>query len=225
MKQKTSTSKPIKKLRINLINLDKKEIPERSNFSLIKDAYCEMLKKYAPYVTTAATLTFKASDMIVINKRNKSKKYDLNDLPESSDLPEFRFRAYLDDYKITSSLTYFTSRMNHYCFGKASTRVKTRDESRLLILFFIEGDGIRKHKHVHVAIGNIPDKYVHCIEHIIKKAWSECDFSNSQQDVRPAYNAQGWLNYELKEVGYGNTDVFNVVHSCIPRSIENSVCT
>ena len=199
-------------------------LQEKSNATLYKEGYYEMMKKkFAPFVTTAATLTLKTSDMIVINKQEKNKNSDSRDLSENSDLPEIRFRAYLDNEKLNSSLRYFTKRMNLYCFRRIRNYEKRNDDEKLLILFFVEGDGIRKHKHVHLAIGNVPEKHLNNISYLIRDAWSECDFSNSEIDVKPTYNTQGWLNYEVKEVEYGNTDVFNVVQSCIPRFIQDNV--
>jgi len=57
-----------------------------------------------------------------------------------------------------------------------------------------------KHKHVHLALGNIPNDCIENIDEIICSIWNECDFSNNQKDVKPTYDPQGWLNYEVKDV-------------------------
>lgn len=200
-------------------------LQEKSNATLYKEGYYEMMKKYSRFVTTAATLTFKTSDWIEPNKSKNKRNIEFSskESMKNIDLPQIRFQAFLNEEIINSSLRYFTTKMNRYCFGRIRNYAKRNDDNKLLILFFVEGDGIRKHKHVHLAMGNIPDQHLMNIRCLIRKAWSECDLSNYEMDVRPTYNTQGWLNYEVKEVEYGNTDVFNVVQSCIPRFIQDSV--
>ena len=219
-------------------------LQEKSNATLYKESYEEMMKKYAPFVTTAATLTFKTSDIIDLKRKRKKMKRQVfknlkikNTLEERLKLketkekekntrPRFKFRSRLNDDKIRSSINYFTKRINSYCFGNKTKHKNKRDEYKLLILFFVEGDGLWVHKHIHLAIGNVPEELREDFEQVISGIWKECDFSNTQKDVRPTYDAQGWLNYDVKEVETKkNTDVFQVVESCIPRSIENRVCT
>lgn len=207
-------------------------LQEKSNATLYKEGYYEMMKKYAPFVTTAATLTLKTSDLIDLKRRKKKmkrsidKKLKLKTTKVKDTQSMYKFRCRLNEDKIRSSIRYFQTRINHYCFGNKTKHKNKKDDAKLLILFFVEGDGLMVHKHIHLAIGNVPEELREDIELIISGIWKECDFSNIQKDVRPTYDAQGWLNYDVKEVETKkNTDVFHVVESCIPRSIENCVCT
>ena len=219
-------------------------LQEKSNATLYKEGYYKMMKTYAPFVTTAATLTLKTSDTIDLKRKRKKMKRQLfknlkinntleerlklkkNKEKEKNTRPMYKFRCRLNEDKIRSSIRYFTKRINHYCFGNKTKHKNSKDEAKLLILFFVEGDGLMVHKHIHLAIGNVPEELREDIEQVISGIWKECDFSNIQKDVRPTYDAQGWLNYDVKEVETKkNTDVFQVVESCIPRSIENRVCT
>jgi hypothetical protein len=211
MHKQYSLTYSINDLRSKINETIVKEESEKSTRRKLRDGYDEFLKPYANFITTAVTLTLKTRTKITLTDKSN---------PESQ---KHSFWVSLDDDKLCSSMRYLTARLNHYCFGNLTRHKNKRDDAKLLLLFFVEGDGIYKRKHFHLAIGNIPGKHQPDIEKIIKVAWQECDFANRKNDVRSTHNAFGWLHYETKEVEYGNPDVFNVVHSCIPRFIKEIV--
>jgi hypothetical protein len=180
----------------------------------MRDGYEQLLKPYAPYVTTAVTLTVK-------------KRATIRTLPKTH--PDYKkryHRVWLGEDQLTSTMRRLTARLNHYCFGNSGKHKNKQHKNKLLLLFFVEGDGIIKRKHFHLALGNIPEKHKANIKHIIKLAWQECDFANRKNEVKDTYDSFGWLQYDVKEVEETrNSDVFAVVHSCIPRFIEETVCT
>ena len=191
-----------------------REESEKSHDRKLRDGYEKLLYPYAPYVTTAVTLTIKKTAILhTVEKTHPDYKKRFH-------------RVWLGEDELTSTMRYLTARLNHYCFGNAAKHKNKRDKNKLLLLFFVEGDGIYKRKHFHLAVGNIPEKHKSNIRHIIKLAWQECDFANREIEVEDTYDSFGWLKYDVKEVEEArNADVFNVVHSCIPRFIEEIVCT
>jgi len=211
MEKQQSPTPSLQEIRKRVTESVVKEESEKSPRHKLRDGYDEFLKPYAPFITTAVTLTIKKRVRITLKDKSN---------PENK---QQSFWASLDDDKLSSSMRYLTVRLNQYCFGNATRHKNKRDNAKLLLLFFVEGDGVYKRKHFHLALGNIPEQHKSNIEQIIKLAWQECDFANRKNDVKPAHNALGWLRYETKEVEYGNPDVFEVVHSCIPRFIKEIV--
>lgn len=96
----------------------------------------------------------------------------------------------------------FIQKLNREVFGKASERFNLG----LKYLVSIEGDGISKNFHLHLAIGNLPEHIrFNQIERLVKNAKSRCEGIDEQYEIKIAGDS-GWGGYICKELSKRNTD-------------------
>ena len=82
-----------------------------------------------------------------------------------------------------------------------------------------------KRTHFHFAIGNVPSSKVDTFPSIVEQIWQRCDFAHREIDVTPITDANGWLRFITKEVGYANNDALDILSSTIPPFIQQRICT
>ncbi len=179
----------------------------------LQHAYRELAHRYAPYLTTAATLTLKQYARIRVPRFE-------NDRSE-----RFEFTQSLGDNEIRSTAKRFQARLTHYLYGNLAKHENKQAWAKPLILVAIEGRKTHKLPHFHIAVGNIPEQKLPDIGRHIANAWHDCDFGNEQVCVKPLKNYRGWLDYMTKEVGYTDDDALEIEHMCVPTIIQNSICT
>ena len=178
---------------------------DRNEARQIRDAYKAITHPYAPYVTTAVTLTLKEWAKV------KAKRFDNSD-------ERFEQLVKLNDEHIQSTIRYFTARLTHYLFGHSARR---DPNARPLVLITIEGTVSRQCPHLHAAIGNVPIDRQANLHHYIQQAWADCDFGNKQVRIEAIINAYGWLEYMTKEMGYKGSNAF--IDASVPRIIQDSI--
>jgi hypothetical protein len=177
----------------------------------LQQAYRELVHRYAPHITIAATLTLKQHALVRVRRFEnvRDEKYECI--------------MKLNDAIISSTARRFESRLTHYLYGNQTKHKKKAHYAKPLILVAVEGRNTHKLAHFHIALGNIPaDKQADIALHI-KNAWYDCDFGNEQIRVKPLTDECGWLDYITKEVGYTDNDVLAIEHACIPAIIQQSI--
>jgi len=179
----------------------------------LQAAFREMASRYAPYLTTAATLTLKKYARIRVRRFDN----------QSTEI--YEFGQHLTDQTIRSTANRFEARLTHYLYGNQSKHKNKEHWAKPLLLVAIEGRNTHKRPHFHIAVGNIPTDKQADIGVLIEKAWHDCDFAHNEVRVEPLTNCYGWLDYMTKEVGYTDNDAFAVEHICIPEIIQQSICT
>jgi hypothetical protein len=169
-------------------------------------AYRNYMHQFAPYLQFAITLTLK-----------QTAKIDCSN--------QFRYWHKLDDERLQNTIRRFTALLTWALFGNQSKHKNKKENAKPLIITVVEGKNTIKHLHLHLAIGNIPQKHISNIQKIISQAWAGCDFANEEIDVQSIYESKGWLGYITKEVGYTDNDALDIVSSTIPPFIQQSICT
>lgn len=179
----------------------------------LQAAFREMTHPYAPYLTTAATLTLKKYARIRVRRFDNDK----NDI--------YEFGQALSDDMIRSTASRFEARLTHYLYGNQAKHKNKKHWAKPLLLIAIEGRNTHKRPHFHIAVGNVPADKQASIDTLIAQAWHDCDFAHNEVCVKPLTNNFGWLDYMTKEVGYTDNDALAVEHTCIPEIIQQSICT
>ena len=174
---------------------------------VLRKAYVKTMSHYSPYLTHAVTLTFKAKALIKPQVFNKCSEYK-----------EWRF---LNEEIAEASIRYFYARLSYIAFGKNSKKNSTKAHSKPLMIASIEQGHIKKRLHAHLVIGNLPRDIDIC--NSIQRAWFDCDFAYKQINIKPLFNAEGWLTYISKEVDIGNIDALRVQSICEPQSYLNAL--
>jgi hypothetical protein len=179
----------------------------------LQAGYRELFRRYAPHLTTAATLTLKQYAKIRVRRF------------ENYEHETFEIRKSLDSQIIASTARRFEARLTHHLFGNKAKHQNNRHWAKPLLFVAIEGRNTHKRTHLHIAVGNVPAHKLSDIETHIRQSWHDCDFGDEQVCVRPLQANFGWLDYMTKEVGYTDNDSFAVGHACIPEIIQESICT
>ena len=186
---------------------------ELTNGQKLQQAYRTHLAQYGKYVQFAVTLTLKQSAIIKVKRfENYGDDY-------------YTFRQTLDDEKIRNTIKFFTTNLTNKIYGNESKHKNKQHWAKPLVIAVVEGRNTNKRTHLHMAIGNIPEKYLEDIEIYINNAFERCDFANKQTCIKPISNSIGWLGYITKEIGYTNNDALDIVNSSIPQFIQQSICT
>ena len=76
--------------------------------------------------------------------------------------------------------------------------------------------------HLHIAVGNLPERYTHAdLYSIYSRCWRAIKYSKPDVVIKPlqAGKAAGWLHYELKEERQGRTDCIDYYNAQIPDHI------
>jgi hypothetical protein len=98
----------------------------------------------------------------------------------------------------------FIKKLNREIYGHSAER----HNLGLKYLVSIEGDGITKNFHLHLAIGDIPPHIkLNQMDRLIRNAKSRCDGLDDQHEVKFAGDS-GWGEYICKELSNKNTDKF-----------------
>jgi hypothetical protein len=182
----------------------------RTHGQQLQAAYRQHIAPYSEHLQFAVTLTLKQSAQIVTPYANGEGVYK-------------RFEK-LDDEKLASSIRYFNSLLRHELYGNKCWHKNKQHWARHLSIFSIEGRNTHKRTHLHAAIGNMPeDKLIH-FPTIVKSIWKQCDFAHREIRLRPVYDAEGWLGYITKEIGFTDNDCLDVCSIEIPPFIEQSIC-
>lgn len=98
----------------------------------------------------------------------------------------------------------FIKKLNREAFGNSAER----HNLGLKYLVSVEGDGIGKNLHLHLAIGSIPSHIkFNQMDRLIRNAKSRCEGIDEQHKTTFAGDS-GWAEYICKELSSGNTDKF-----------------
>ena len=98
----------------------------------------------------------------------------------------------------------FIKKLNRQAFGNSAERY----DLSMKYLVSIEGNGVDKNFHLHMAIGSIPSHIkFNQMDRLIMDAKLRCDGINQQHKTKFAGDS-GWGEYICKELSNGNTDKF-----------------
>jgi hypothetical protein len=172
----------------------------------IQQAYRKFLSPYADQFQYAVTLTLKQS----IRVAGKDGYYHT---------------IKLDQEKLQKDIHFFNARLTRYLYGNACKREYNRDFAKPLVIIALEGGDNLKNLHLHIGLGNVPENKKSDIHEIIGNAWSKCDFANTQMEVTPIYDGQGWIAYMTKEIWREKNDVIDVFSCSIPKSLMPTTVT
>jgi hypothetical protein len=181
-----------------------------NNRLALQRSYQQLLQPYQPHFQFALTLTLKQRAKISTR---------LNDYGDEI----FERWAGLNDATLDSTMRRFYARLTHYLYGNQSKHKNKQAWAKPLLITTIEGQNSAKRTHVHAALGNVPERYLHCVDKLVAQAWAECDFGYKEIAVKPIRCAQGWNNYMTKEVGYVNNDAVSVMHMYVPQIISQRI--
>jgi hypothetical protein len=176
-------------------------------------AYRQWIQGYSPWLQYAVTLTVKPTDKIRV-KRFENYGDD-----------RFDSLMCLDEEKLKSTISYFTTLLRYELYGNMGKNKNKRDRATPLVITAIEGRNTHKRTHVHLAIGNVPDSKTADFDATIARLWHRCDFADHETCTKPITNADGWLSYITKEVGYTDNDALDIDCSTIPPFIQQSIRT
>ena len=183
------------------------------NSKKLQQAYRQHIEPYSKYLQFAVTLTLKKVDIISVNRF------------ENYGDEKFKFTAVLDDEKLESRIPYFTALLRHRLYGNMTKHKNKQDWATPLVIAVVEGRNTHKRTHLHFAVGNIPLAKFDTFASIVESVWQRCDFAHRETVVKPITDANGWLRYITKEVGYANNDALDIVSSTIPPFIQQRICT
>ncbi len=176
-------------------------------------AYRQHIEPYSKYLQFAVTLTIKTADTISVNRF------------ENYGDEKFKFTAMLDDEKIESRITYFTTLLRYELYGNMGKNKKKQEWATPLVITAIEGRNTHKRTHLHLAIGNIPADKIASFQSIVESTWQRCDFANRETCIKQITDSNGWLGYITKEVGYTDNDALDIVRCTIPPFIQQRIRT
>jgi len=186
---------------------------ELTNGQILQQAYRMHIAQYGKYLQFAVTLTLKQSAIIKVKRfANYGNDY-------------YTFRKTLDDDNLRSTIRFFTANLTQQLYGNKSKHKNKQHWAKPLVIAVVEGRNTHKRTHLHMAIGNIPEKYLEDIEIHINSAFERCDFANKQTCIKPISNSIGWLGYITKEIGYTDNYALDIVSSSIPQFIQHNICT
>ena len=179
----------------------------------LQQAYRAHIEPYSKHLQFAVTLTLKQSALVRVKRfTNYGNDY-------------YEFRQQLNQQTLNSTIKRFTKTFTSQIYGNYAKHKNKQSWACPLVLVAVEGRNTHKLTHLHLAIGNIPQSKHQHIEQHIRTAHERCDFANKEIFVKAIYDAQGWLGYITKEVGYTDNDALDIVSSTIPQFILDGICT
>jgi hypothetical protein len=176
-----------------------------------KKALVDTINKYSPYLNYAVTLTMKQRAKIHVRRfDNWDGEYNERWLKLNEEIAK-------------ETLKYFNARLTHYAYGKDARKTSTKYFSQPLVIAALEGVNGNKRLHFHLAVGNLPTKYLFEAHAMIKQAWDDCDFAYGQIKIDKLTNTYGWLDYIAKEESDGNANAICLNSINQPQNIQQLV--
>ena len=179
----------------------------------LQTAYRQMIKPYSKNLQFAVTLTLKTSATIKIKRfANYGNEY-------------FSYSKCLTEELLDGTVRRFTKLLTATLYGNQSKHKNKQAWAMPLVIACIEGRKGGKRTHLHLAIGNVPATKCDNFNILVAQTWARCDFAHKSACIKSISDAEGWLTYITKEVGYTDNDALDVVASTIPPFIQQSICT
>jgi len=174
-------------------------------------ALVNTINQYSPYLSYAVTLTMKQRAKITVRRfDNWDGEYNVRYVGLTEEVAH-------------QTLKYFNARLTHYAFGKQARKTSTKHYAQPLVIAALEGLDSDKRIHFHLAVGNLPTKYLFEAHAMISKAWADCDFGYKHIRISKLDNKYGWLDYMVKETTVGNTDAICISNINQPQSILDAL--
>lgn len=189
------------------------QAPTLTKGQQLQRAYRQWIESYSPWLQYAVTLTIKPVDTIRIKRF------------ENSHDDYFEALMCLDDEKLKSTITYFTKLLRYELYGNMGKNKNKRDRATPLVITTIEGRNTHKRTHLHLALGNVPACKAENFDATIARLWHRCDFADRETRTESITDANGWLSYMTKEVGYTDNDALDIACSTIPPFIQQCIRT
>lgn len=122
----------------------------------------------------------------------------------------------LSEVAVKKAIKYFVVTLNFKMWKHASRKDKTRAKCQIIAIPVCEGLKSQKRIHVHLLLGNIPDKEVSRLEATIAEVWEKTRIGLERICLEPIHDSDGAAFYLAKEIGYINNDAVDWEAASIP---------